>query len=229
MIGLPFEQAHKQFIQHHLERRTGERKGRLERGHQHAEQLFLKQVWWPIAGDFDDLHPEYEILDWRGRPYFADFAYLPSNLKFIIEIKGYSVHVASMDRQRYSMELNRELFLQALGYRVVSMAYDDIADRPELCIMLLKNLLGAYRPGKSMSGSSHLEAFDRELIRLAFTLARPIRPGDIAGHFGVSHQTAIKHLNILSQKGWMAPVIRSREQKRITLYTLAPDAWQYLN
>jgi ABC-type transport system involved in Fe-S cluster assembly fused permease/ATPase subunit len=37
---MEFEQAHATFIQYHLERRSGERRGRLERGHQAAEKLF---------------------------------------------------------------------------------------------------------------------------------------------------------------------------------------------
>lgn len=60
---LKFEEAHEAFINHHLARRTGERRGRLERGHSHSEVLFARQIWWPLRGKFDDLHPEYEVLD----------------------------------------------------------------------------------------------------------------------------------------------------------------------
>lgn len=87
-----FQEAHTSFIRYHLERRSGERKGRLERGHQHGELLFLQNVWYPLQGNFNDLHPEYEVLDWRGRSYYGDFAYLPGQLKFIWEIKGFGSH-----------------------------------------------------------------------------------------------------------------------------------------
>lgn len=70
-----YEQAHEAFIEKHLASRNGERRGRLERGHRHAEEMFLQNVWWPLRGDFNDLHPEYEVLDWRGRSYFADYAF----------------------------------------------------------------------------------------------------------------------------------------------------------
>lgn len=62
-----FEQSYEEFIHRHLSGRSGERKGRLERGHRYAEALFLRNVWWPFRGDFSDLHPEYEVLDWRVR------------------------------------------------------------------------------------------------------------------------------------------------------------------
>lgn len=93
-----FEQAYKEWIEGHLKRRSGERKGRLERGHQHGEKLFTKQIWWPIQGHFEHLHPEYEVLDWRGRPFYLDFAWLPGHVKLAIEVKGFGPHVLEMDR-----------------------------------------------------------------------------------------------------------------------------------
>ncbi|WP_313636662.1 hypothetical protein [Paenibacillus sp.] len=105
-----YEQAHEAFIEQHLASRTGERRGRLERGHRHAERLFLQNVWWPLRGDFNDLHPEYEVLDWQRQTYFADFAFLPGPIKLLFEIKGYAAHVRDMDRLKYCNELNREIF-----------------------------------------------------------------------------------------------------------------------
>ncbi|WP_379156766.1 hypothetical protein [Paenibacillus sp. sgz5001063] len=67
------------------------------------------------------LHPEYEVTDWRGRTYFADFAWMPRYVKLLIEIKGYASHVRDMDRQKYCSELNRETFLFAMGYHVISL------------------------------------------------------------------------------------------------------------
>ncbi|MNJ03778.1 hypothetical protein D3C76_1503230 [compost metagenome] len=57
------EESHHALIQYHLMKRTGERRGRLERGHRDAEKLFCENVWWPLRGSFDDLHPEFEVLD----------------------------------------------------------------------------------------------------------------------------------------------------------------------
>jgi hypothetical protein len=56
-----FEEAHAKFIQSHLDRRTGERRDRLERGHSHGERLFLENEWWPLYGNFNQLHPECEV------------------------------------------------------------------------------------------------------------------------------------------------------------------------
>jgi hypothetical protein len=58
---LDFEWLYASFIANHAALRSGERKGRLLRGHAYAEKLFLQQVWAPLFGNFDNLHPEYEI------------------------------------------------------------------------------------------------------------------------------------------------------------------------
>ncbi len=78
---MEFDQVHRLWLDTHRNRRSGERKDRLDRGHGHGEQLFLRNVWWPLRGSLDNLHPEYEIADWRGRPYFADFAWLMSRFE----------------------------------------------------------------------------------------------------------------------------------------------------
>src|SRR5690554_854453 len=212
-----FEETHETFISSHIQQRTGERKGRLERGHLHGEKLFTKNVWWPMKGNFDDLHPEYEVLDWRGRSYFGDFAYIQKYLKLIIEIKGYNAHVKEMDRQRYSNELNRELFMQITGFRIISFTYDDVSTRPELCITLLRSLLSRYHP--EISPITKVALTEKEIIRLAIYLARPIRPVDVVKHLAVNRRTAVSILQSLCTKGWMLPLQRG-QGARVLYYEL---------
>lgn len=90
------------------------------------------------------------MTDWRSRSYFADFAWLPGYVKILIEVKGYKAHVLDMDRDKYCRELNRETFLYAIGFHVVSFAYDDVAQRPDLCITLLRMVKSRYHRGKRL-------------------------------------------------------------------------------
>lgn len=224
---MSFEDAHKQFIKGHLAGRpSGERRGRLERGHQHAEILFLHNVWWPLRGDFSKLHPEYEVMDWRGRSYFADFAWLPGYIKLLIEIKGYASHVRDMDRNKFCNELNRETFLQAMGYRVVSFAYDDVEQRPELCITLLRMIMGRYQAAETPV--SRLQLMEQEVIRLAIQLTGAVRPQDVKEHFGIDYKTAVRTLRNLSDKGWLLPSCRGK-QERIVRYELAQGMLDYFD
>jgi len=223
---MTFEEAHAAFINHHLAQRSGERRNRLERGHRHGEKLFLQNIWWLLHGNFTALHPEYEVLDWRGRSYFADFAWLPGYIKLIIEIKGYASHVRDMDRQKYCTELNRETFLFAMGYHMISFAYDDVERRPELCINLLRMVISRYQP--SMVPVSRAQLAQKELIRLAHQLARPIRPIDVAQHFEVDKKTFIRMLQGLCTKGWLQPVICGNGE-RIVRYEPVRGVLDYLN
>ncbi|WP_018757639.1 DUF559 domain-containing protein [Paenibacillus terrigena] len=214
---MEYEKAHEVWINSHMKRRSGERKGRLERGHQHGEELFVRYVWWPVVGSFAQLHPEYEVADWRGRSYFADFAWITGDLRLIIEIKGYGPHVRDMDRKRYCHELNRDTFLQAMGYRIISFAYDDVADRPELCITLLRMVMSRYH---SIGESDGLASRDeREAMRLAYQMAQPLRPKDIETHLCLGHRTAVRLLQELCTKGYLTP-IHSGNGVRVTKYGL---------
>jgi len=206
-----FEAAHSSFIQQHLKQRSGERRGRLERGHAHAEKLFAQNVWWPLKGHFNQLHPEYEVLDWRGRSYFADYLFESKLAKIIIEIKGFGEHVSNMDRNKYCNELNRETFLSAMGFHVISFSYDDVASRPELCIFLLRSILSRFE--FTSSNVERVFFADHEVLRLAVMKARPIRPIDVAKHFSIDHRTAVNHLKRLCQKGWLQPMLRASGQR----------------
>ncbi|MGO4273748.1 DNA-binding response regulator, partial [Paenibacillus sp. TAF58] len=93
-----FEKAHEVFLAKHISMRGGERLKRLKEGHGHAEKLFLEQIWWSAFGHFQDLHPEYEIKDFRDGTRFLDFAFLCHSLRLAIEIDGFGPHFADVSR-----------------------------------------------------------------------------------------------------------------------------------
>ncbi|WP_379159708.1 hypothetical protein [Paenibacillus sp. sgz5001063] len=222
--GRDFERVHEEFIRYHLSCRSGERKGRLERGHQHAEGLFLQNVWWPLRGNFCDLHPEYEVMDWRGRSYFADFAFLPGPVKLLFEIKGYTSHVKEMDRHKYSNELNRETFLCAMGYQVLSFAYDDVERHPELCITLLRMVLSRYITSAVPVNKALLA--EREIIRFVIRHSGSVRPRDVAQYFTLDPKTVRITLNRLCEKGWLNPVTRGAGIRKVR-YELVRNVLDY--
>ncbi|WP_410514261.1 BlaI/MecI/CopY family transcriptional regulator [Paenibacillus sp. BR2-3] len=219
-----YEQAHEEFIRLHLAGRTGERRGRLERGHRHAEALFLRNVWWPLRDDFCDLHPEYEVLDWRGRSYFADFSFMPGSVRLLLEIKGYAAHVKDMDRQKYSNELNRETFLCAMGYQVISFAYDDVEQRPELCITLLRMVLSRCMTADVPAGKVLLG--EREIMRFVVRQGGSVRPRDIAEYFLLDPKTVRNILHKLCEKGWLNPVKRGEGVRKVR-YELTRNVLDY--
>lgn len=202
-----FEQSHQAFIERHMAGRSGERRGRLQRGHNYAEKLLLKNVWWPLFGSLEHLHPEYEVYDWNRKSQFLDFAFLPPFGRFGIECDGFQSHVKEMDREKFSYALNRDTFLTGMGWKMIHFSFDDVQNRPEVCRMLLHLAIGPY--GKLKRGADSLalaDPFEKEVLRLAWSLGRAIRPKDVSSYCSVNFRTARKWLNGLVEKEMLRPV-----------------------
>lgn len=203
-----FEHMHAKFLDKHLAGRNGERKGRLLRGHKHGEKLFLQNVWWPIFGNFDHLHPEYEILDWNRKSIFLDFAFLSPYGRFGIECDGFQTHVKDMDREKFSYSLGRGTFLTGLGWKMIHFSFDDIRERPEVCRMLLQMVIGPLLMRKE--STTPVVKIEKELLLLACNLGRPIRPKDVCDEWKIDFRTARKHLVSLTEKGWLQPISKGQ-------------------
>lgn len=218
---MDFEQAHQIFLNHHLTHRAGERKGRLLRGHQYAEKLLLQNVWWPLFGSLDHLHPEYEIYDWNRKSQFLDFAFLPPFGRFGLECDGFQSHVKDVDREQFSYALNRETFLTGMGWRMIHFSFDDIQHRPEVCRMLLQLVIGPYFI-RSPSLQPMIPA-EKEVLRLAWNLGKPIRPKDVSDYFQVNFRTARKWLLSLVEKELLEPIVRGRDARYYELKGTRPE------
>ncbi|WP_410512547.1 hypothetical protein PaeBR_21695 [Paenibacillus sp. BR2-3] len=205
---MDFEKEYQLLIEHHLDARTGERRGRLVRGHQYAEKLLLQNVWWPLFGNLDHLHPEYEVYDWNRKSQFLDFAFLPPYGRFGLECDGFQSHIKDMDRERFSYSLNRETFLAGMGWRIIHFSFEDVQKRPEICRMLLQMVIG---PSQIRNiAASPVSPMERELVRLAWNLGKPLRPRDIMNLYQVNFRTARKWLQEMVVKGMLRPLIKNK-------------------
>ncbi|QHT62350.1 hypothetical protein GXP70_21785 [Paenibacillus lycopersici] len=201
-----FEAAYELWIGAHAEQRTGERRGRLVRGHQYAEKLLLQHVWWPLFGNFDHLHPEYEVMDWNRKSQFMDFAYTPPFGRFGIECDGYQSHVKDMDRERFSYALNRDNYLTGMGWKMIHFSFDDIQHRPELCRMLLQLIVGPQLLRSPRSEWAVLTLFEKEVLRLACQMTKPIRTKDVSSYFQVGFRVARNALRKLCTIDLLTPI-----------------------
>lgn len=223
---MDFEQAYEKFMQSHIGRRSGERKGRLISRNFHGEKLFLQNIWWVLKGNLDNLHPEYEIMDWRSRSYFADFAWkTPWNFTLLFEIKGFAKHIRDMDRNGFDNDSNRELFLQGIGYRLISLTYDNVANRPELCTTLLRLFFSQFQDIQVPKQVTLLG--EKEVIKFALRLARPFRPIDVSRNFQINYRTTMRIIRQLLAKGWIVPVITGNGD-RVVWYRVADGAIHFI-
>ncbi|TXK74458.1 DUF559 domain-containing protein [Paenibacillus sp. N3.4] len=139
-----FHEAHQAFLSEHAIKRSGERLRRLKEGHGHAEKMFLQHVWWKAFGNFNNLHPEYEIKDFRDGTRFLDFAFLRPSLRLTIEIDGYGSHSSQISRSQFSDQWNRQNHLIIDGWKILRFSFDDVKERSRMCEQTLQQFMGRY-------------------------------------------------------------------------------------
>lgn len=120
----------------------GERLDALKRGHGFGNRLFVEQVWWPLAGHFHGLHPEYEVKDWRGRSYFVDILWEIGASRIAFEFMDFGSH--GTDRSKYRMDLNLGLFLQSQDCTLHYISLDELKENPSFILSALRNILFPY-------------------------------------------------------------------------------------
>jgi hypothetical protein len=204
MMSKEYETAHKHWLDDHLKRRKGERKRRLIKGHDHAEREMLRRVWWPAFGHFDNLHPEYEVTDFREGSRFLDFAYIRPPVRIDIEVMGYGPHQRNISRTQFCDQWVRHAHLVNDNWIIIYIGYDDIIDRPRLWQQILQQSIGKFF-GESGKQAAELLGAERDIVRLAMRLGRSITLSDVKQLLDCSYPLARKLLNALEQKHWMSP------------------------
>jgi hypothetical protein len=199
-----FEQAHRDWLESHLQCRRGESKRRLQEGHNHAEKEFLRHVWWPAFDHFDYLHPEYEVMDYREGARFLDFAYIRPPMKIAIEVDGYGPHLRDISRRQFCDQWVRQMHLINDSWVVVRIGYDDIKERPRLWQQLFQQMIGRWfgDPGRQLQ---KIDCMEREVVRLGLRLSRPIKLKDVETELQCGYRYARKVMQNLVEKQWVVP------------------------
>jgi hypothetical protein len=86
---------------------------------------------------------------------------------------------------------------------MLHFSFDDLDKRPEVCRMLLQLAIGPYLLRNPTLRSALLA--EKEVLRLAWNLGRPVRPKDVSDRLEVDFRTARKWLRSLVEKGWLHP------------------------
>ncbi|AIQ23664.1 MULTISPECIES: hypothetical protein [unclassified Paenibacillus] len=211
-----FESEHNEWLCNHLKQRKGERLDALKRGHGYGNRLFVERVWWPLAGHFHGLHPEYEVKDWRGRSYFVDILWEIGASRIAFEIMDYGSH--GTDRSKYRMDLNRGLFLQSQDCTVLYISLDELKENPSFILSALRNILFSYLLAEKSAKTTVERAYsriERDLMRAAIRHHRVLRPADAARELELHTMTIIKYCRQLVDKGKFRPVARGSSQRII--------------
>ncbi|KQX49271.1 hypothetical protein ASD40_12705 [Paenibacillus sp. Root444D2] len=218
--------AHENYLSQHLAIRKGERLRRLKEGHGHAEKAFLHQVWWPAFGNFNDLHPEYEVKDFRDGTRFLDFAFLRHSLKLAIEIDGYGTHSSQISRTQFADQCNRQNHLIIDGWKILRFSYDDVKDRPRMCEQTLQQFMGRYLGGTSPQ-NFRMNYIEKEMFRFALALSRSFTPQDVCDVLSIKKQKARLILKDMLEKELIQ--VAGKGIQRIRTYHLTPSVLQNLH
>lgn len=198
-----FQIEHDKWVRYHLQRRKGECLDALKRGHGYGNRMFVEQIWWQLAGHFHELHPEYEVKDWRGRSYFVDFMWIVGTIRIVFEIMDYGSH--GTDRTKYRMDLNRGLFLQAQDCFVYYISLDELKENPSFILSALRNILSPYLSAaleaKRTDSRRAYSKIERDLMRTAIRHNRVLRPTQAARELELHTMAVIKYCRMLVVKG----------------------------
>lgn len=208
-----FQIEYNNWIQDHLRRRKGERHDALKRSNSFGNRLFAEKIWWPLVGNFNNLHPEYEVKDWRGRPYYADFLWKKQAVRIVFEVMDFGSH--GTDRSKYRQDLNRGLFLQSQDYLLYSISLDELKENPAFILSSLRSILSPYVMIEE--GIKRFSKNERALMRAAVRHDRVIRPLKVAKELELHPETIIKYCRKLVKKGKFRAVANGASG-RVTSY-----------
>ncbi|MNI67713.1 hypothetical protein D3C73_1233600 [compost metagenome] len=180
-------------------------------------------MWWLAIGNFENLHPEYEVVDYKDGFRYLDFAYLRPGLQLAIEIDGYGPHMRHISRVQFSDQCRRQNDLVIDGWKVLRYSYDDVKENPRFCQQKLQQFMGRWLGQDERVVEVDWE--EKEIIRLFLKSSCPVTPTDLANHFGVTTKTARVWLHQMLTKKWIQPVGGSQ---RIRSYKLNLEGKDYL-
>ncbi|WP_042354540.1 hypothetical protein [Bacillus rubiinfantis] len=198
-----FEEEYHTFMNIHLQARTGERLRRLQEGHNHAEMLFLKQVWWPLFFHFKYLHPEYEIDDFKDGKRYLDFAYIRPAFRICLEVDGYGPHLKNISRWQFSDNLERQNQLVIDGWTVIRFSYDQVKENPRRCQQIVQQVIGRWVSDEL--DETFLSLLEKEVLRLAIRKGEAIYPKEVEKCLKLSDKTVKKILHQLVDKNILLP------------------------
>jgi len=183
-MNLSFDEVYKSWLADMMEEEKNPRRRELLRkGLSHGTVTFLRTIWFPVIGNFNDLHPEYEIRDSDNKYRYLDLAYMPKGAKGCIEIQDYSSHARDIETNRFKDLCMKQALLAMEDWLFLPIAYLSIRDDPSVCKKLVLSFVGKFL---SVNVNSELTWAEAETVRFARRLMRPFEPRELSAHLLLS-------------------------------------------
>jgi very-short-patch-repair endonuclease len=215
-----FEIAYQNWLEYHVRVSGGDRKRRLAKGLGYAEKLFLSRIWWPSFMNLQNLHPEFEVRDFKDGIRYLDFAYLMNDVRVCFEIDAYGTHLSNVDRWQFADHLIRQNHLIIDGWKVLRFSVDDLKDRSRQCQQVIQQAFGKWNLERNQSlNAGH--PIQNAILRLMRQRHTALSPQEGARELGWHRITVSAHMKDLLVQGFLLP--SKPGMKRIRRYRLNPN------
>jgi len=218
-----FERAYERFLKKQREAASGRRLEMLDTDLTGTKKL-LEVVVWPVLHSFEGIVLEHEVRCWSGVAMFIDAFYAPLSIAF--ECEGFASHAETITRGRFDFEKTRVRTMATQGIIPMPFSKDQLDRQPELCRQSVYELLGRYTSAKGSKAMLELSVLEREVVRYALTLDRPLRLEDVKTCLDCKFQRAHNVVWMLMEKKILIPGKES--MKRNHHFTLSPTAHEYI-
>jgi hypothetical protein len=190
-----------------------------------GERKLLVDVVLPVFRTTKGLILEYEFVTLTGIKAYIDAFYEPLEIGF--EGEGFVAHAQNITRSRFDFERNKVRSMTVYDFKYFPFSWDEMDKKSEVCKRAIYEMLGRHSSG-GWSGVSYSEVslYEREVIRYALRLGRPIRMNDVCECLQSGHQFCRRIIRQMIDKKLLKPL---REQaKRHHEYILAEGVSKHL-
>ncbi|TFE30004.1 hypothetical protein [Cohnella luojiensis] len=217
------EKEYADLLQEQIRGASGMRLEKL-REQSEGERMLLVDIFWPVRRSFKGITLEKEITTLSGVKAYVDA--VDESFRFGLEAEGYVSHAENITRPRFDFEKQRVRSMGALQLRFVPFSYDEMNKKPDMCRRALYELYGRYGGNAGSDNYQKLNLYEREIIRYAIWLNRPIRMADLRECLGKSNDFSTKMIKRMVDKRLLHPT--NADRQRHHEYVLDKDASKYL-
>jgi hypothetical protein len=217
-----FEDAFNDFLYKQRRTASGQRLEQLNKDLT-GEKKLMKEVLWPILQTFDGLSMEHELVSTTGVKIYLDVLYEQLGIAF--ESEGFVVHAENITRERFNFERMRIRTIAMYGYKYIPFSWDELDKRSEACRRSVYELLGRFSSTAGIA-LNELTVYEREVLRYALRLNRPLRLRDACFCLQLGPETTRQVLRKLLDKNLVKPV--SKGAQNHYQYALEDKARQYM-
>jgi hypothetical protein len=190
-----------------------------------GERKLLTDVVLPVLRTTKGLILEYEFVTLSGVKAYIDVFY--ESLEIAFEGEGFVTHAQNITRSRFDFERNKVRSMSVFDYKYFPFTWDEMDKKTEVCKRAIYEMLGRRSSG-GWSGVSYSEVslYEREVIRYALRLGRPIRMNDVCECLQSSHDFCLRIIRQMIEKKLLKP--KNENTKRNHEYVLAEGVSKHL-